>query len=134
MPEDLVRAPRRHVREMAVGETGWIDWSDMIINLERCCYLYADAKLKPDEDGYLTTRITRTADGFEVFITAMQVTPSSPYAEMSEFFGHGSLNILKSWSLQSGSDTPFLGLLVCFLGIGRLSGRALGKLSRQLSH
>ena len=92
---------------MAVGETGWIDWSDMIINLERCCYLYADAKLKPDEDGYLTTRITRTADGFEVFITAMQVTPSSPYAEMSEFFGHGSLNILKSWSLQSGSDTPF---------------------------
>jgi hypothetical protein len=76
LPEDLVRAPHRFIHDMAVGETGWIDWSDMIINLERCCYLYADAKLKPDEGGYLTIRITRTADGFEVFIPAMRVTPT----------------------------------------------------------
>jgi hypothetical protein len=57
-----------------------------------------------------------------------------PYAEVSEFLGHGLLNILKSRSLQSGSDTPSSGLLVCFFGIGRLSGRSLGKLSRQLIH
>jgi hypothetical protein len=39
-----------------------------------------------------------------------------PYAKVSEFLGHGLLNILKSRSLQSGSDTPFSGLLVCFFG------------------
>ena len=37
-----------------------------------------------------------------------------PHAEVSEFLGHGLLNIVKSRSLQSGSDTPFSGLLVCF--------------------
>jgi hypothetical protein len=76
LPEDLVRVPRRFIHDMAVGETGWIEWSDMIINLERGCYLYADAKLRPDDDGYFTIRITRTADGFEVFIPAMRVTPT----------------------------------------------------------
>jgi len=28
-----------------VDETGWIEWSDM----ERRCYLHAEAKLKPEE-------------------------------------------------------------------------------------
>jgi hypothetical protein len=54
-----------------------------------------------------------------------------PYAEVSEFLGHGLLNILKSRSLQSGSDTPFSGLLVCFFGIGRLSGRSLSSDARE---
>jgi hypothetical protein len=49
---------------------------------------------------------------------------------VSEFLGHGLLNILKSRSLQSGSESPFSGLLVCFFGIERLFGRSLGKLSR----
>ena len=49
LPEDLVRPPHRYVRDMKVGETAWIEWSDMVVDLERRCYLHAEAKLKPEE-------------------------------------------------------------------------------------
>jgi hypothetical protein len=46
-----VRPPRRYVRDIEVGETGWIEWSDMVVDLETRCYLHAEAKLKPEETG-----------------------------------------------------------------------------------
>jgi hypothetical protein len=74
LPEDLVRPPHRYVRDMAVGETGWIEWSDMVVDLERHCYLYAEGKLKPEETGF-NIRVTRTASGFGVVIPARPVMP-----------------------------------------------------------
>jgi hypothetical protein len=65
------------------------------------------------------TNLVRRITTYSVHLTGpLEGKQIRAYAEVSEFLGHGLLNILKSRSLQTGSDTPFSGLLVCFFGIG----------------
>lgn len=72
LPDDLIRKPLSRLHELRPGESAWIDWVDMVVNLDHQCFLNPEAKLK--EKTLITLRVTCTEAGFEVLIPTPKVS------------------------------------------------------------
>ena len=66
LPSDLIRPPSRHLRDVAVGETVYVQFGSMQPDREGFCYLNPDSELC--DRSLFSIRVTRAEDGFHVFI------------------------------------------------------------------
>jgi hypothetical protein len=66
LPEDLIRKPITHLRDLKLGESTWINWNDMVVDSDRNCFLDPEARIH--EETGLSIRVTRMETGFEVLI------------------------------------------------------------------
>ena len=82
LPDELVNKPARYVRDLAMGETGLVPFTDVIVKEDRTCFLSLDAQLIVARTG--SEIVARTGsvqvrladDGFHVVVPSdIRYTP-----------------------------------------------------------
>jgi hypothetical protein len=66
LPPELISHPPRHLRELQVGETGYVVFTALKLDAEGYCYLNPDAELRGRTIN--TIKVTRDPDGFHVTV------------------------------------------------------------------
>jgi hypothetical protein len=91
LPEDLITELVTRLRDLKPGESAWIEWIEMRVDLEHRCVLNPNAKIK--KEGHTIIRATCTEAGFEVLIPASQIPLRWTPGEFS--IGEGDFPVLK---------------------------------------
>ena len=73
LPRQFIKQPEVRLEDLKVGESGWVNWLEMAVDLEYRCYIDPKARVSPQ--ALSTIRVTRTEQGFEVFIPANTLSP-----------------------------------------------------------
>jgi hypothetical protein len=67
LPAKLVEKPERHLEDLEIAESGWVDWLEMAVDKEYSCYIDPKARVRSSRT-ITTVQVTRREEGFEVRI------------------------------------------------------------------
>jgi hypothetical protein len=70
---EFIKQPAVRLKDLKPGESGWVSWLEMAVDLEYCCYI--DPKAKVSRQTFSTIQVTCTGGGFEVLIPANASSP-----------------------------------------------------------
>jgi hypothetical protein len=103
LPEDLIRKPITHLRDLKLGESAWINWNDMVVDSDRNCFLGPEAKIH--EETGLSIRVTR----IEAQTQHLCHQPQS-----SRFFPLAISHVKGSFGVKIHDFFPWMGRDPCF--------------------
>jgi hypothetical protein len=66
LPPELISPLPRHLRDLQIGEMGYVVFTEMKVDAEGYCYLNPDAELS--ERTKTTIQVTREPEGFRVTV------------------------------------------------------------------
>jgi hypothetical protein len=67
LPPELAAGEPRPISQLKPGETGYIVFTEMVVNRNRECFIKAGTRLT-EQNGYYTLEVRRDQDGYHVVI------------------------------------------------------------------